>query len=102
MARVRPRAEGHDRRKEAAMCARLVDAEGSEPPERALPVERGRVMCPRRGSVDIERCWVCREYRGMADAHVEWLVCGLTDDAVASGFWALDRDGSGNAGGGDA
>jgi hypothetical protein len=84
------------------MCARRVDAEGSEPPERALPVERGRVMCPRRGSVDIERCWVCREYRGMADAHVEWLVCGLTDDAVASGFWALDRDGSGSAGGGDA
>lgn len=74
------------------MGARPIDAEGSGPLERALRVERGEVMCPRRGPVDIERCWVCREYRGMADTHVEWLVCGLTDDAVASGFWAIDHE----------
>ena len=64
MARVRPPIERHDRSKEAAMGARPIDAEGSGPPERALRVERGEVMCPRRGPVDIERCWVCREYRG--------------------------------------
>jgi predicted RNA-binding Zn-ribbon protein involved in translation (DUF1610 family) len=28
--------------------------------ERVLAVEAGRVICPRRGSVDIERCWTCR------------------------------------------
>ena len=84
------------------MRARPIDPEGSDPPERALRIERGQVMCPRRGPVDIERCWVCREYRGMADAHVESLVCGLTEDAVASGFWAIDQDGSGSAGGGRA
>ena len=84
------------------MRARPIDAEGSDPPERALRVERGQVMCPRRGPVDIERCWVCREYRGMADAHVEWLVCGLTEDAVESGLWAVSRDGPETAGGGHA
>ena len=84
------------------MCARPIDTAGSDPPERALSVERGRVMCPRRGPVDIERCWVCREYLGMADAHVEWLVCGLTDDAVASETWAVDREGPPISGGRDA
>ncbi len=84
------------------MRARPVDAEGSDLPERALRVERGEVMCPRRGPVDIERCWVCREYRGMADAHVEWLVCGLTDDAAASGFWAIERKGARTEGRRDA
>ena len=84
------------------MRARPIDADGDDAPERALRVERGQVMCPRRGPVDIERCWACREYRGMADAHVEWLVCGLSDDAVASGFWAVDHDGSSATGEGHA
>src|SRR4029078_4608052 len=98
MARVRPRAERHDRCKEAAMCARPIDAEGSEPPERAPRVEGGQVMGPRPRPGHIERCWVCREYRGMADAHVEWLVCGLTDEAVRSGVWARDPGGAGRDG----
>ena len=84
------------------MGARPIDTAGSDAPERALRIERGQVMCPRRGPVDIERCWACREYRGMADAHVEWLVCGLTDDAVASGFWAIEGAGTPTAGGGHA
>ncbi|MFL5686871.1 MAG: hypothetical protein ACJ77D_12525 [Chloroflexota bacterium] len=84
------------------MGARPIDQEGSDPPERALPVEHGQVMCPRRGAVDIERCWACREYRGMADAHVEWLVCALTDDDIASGFWAIEQDRSRSPGGGHA
>jgi hypothetical protein len=102
MARVPLYRARHDRTKEAAMRARPIDAEDSDLPERALRVERGQVMCPRRGPVDIERCWVCPEYRGMTDAHVEGLVCGLTDDAVASGFWAIEREGSRTEGGRDA
>jgi hypothetical protein len=97
MARVPRCPERHDRVKEAAMSARPIERAG--PPERALRVERGRVMCPRRGAVDIERCWVCREYQGMSDGHVEWLVCGLSEDAVASGLWALDHDDAAGGGG---
>jgi hypothetical protein len=45
--------------------------------ERVLAVEAGRVICPRRGSVDIERCWTCGEYRGLTSGRVEGLRCGL-------------------------
>ena len=55
-------------------------------------------MCPRRGSVDIQECWVCREYRGMSDGHVESLICGLSDEAVESGLWALDHGAAGGGG----
>ena len=81
------------------MGARPMDPERTGSSERSLRVERGRVMCPRRGAVDIEQCWVCREYRGMSDGLVESLVCGLSDDAVASGQWAVDRDGATPGGG---
>jgi hypothetical protein len=101
MARVPDGAERHDRVKEAAMGARPIDSERTGSSERALRVERGRVMCPRRGVVDIEQCWVCREYQGMSDAHVESLICGLSDEALESGLWAVDHEGSG-AGGGHA
>jgi hypothetical protein len=45
--------------------------------EQVLAVEAGRVICPRRGSVDIERCWTCPEYRGLTTSRVEGLICGL-------------------------
>ena len=99
MARVPGGAERHDRVKEAAMGARPIDSERTGSSERALRVERGRVMCPRRGAVDIEGCWVCREYQGMSDGHVESLICGLSEEAVASGLWAVDHEDP--AGGGD-
>jgi hypothetical protein len=66
-----------------------------DPSERALRVDRGQVVCPRRGTVDIEDCWVCREYRGLADGQVESLICGLSEDSVASAFWTLEQGASG-------
>lgn len=44
--------------------------------EHVLAVEAGQTMCPRRGIVDIEDCWVCPAYRGMSRGSVEGLVCG--------------------------
>ena len=59
--------------------------------ERALRVEAGRVVCPRRGLVDIVVCWMCPSYRGLTSGRVEALICGLSDDSLASAFWALDH-----------
>jgi hypothetical protein len=42
--------------------------------ERILAIEEGRVMCPRRGIVDLEDCWTCPAYRGMS-GWIEGLVC---------------------------
>jgi hypothetical protein len=43
--------------------------------QRVLAVEAGQVMCPRRGVVDIEDCWVCPAYQGMGGGPLEGLVC---------------------------
>jgi hypothetical protein len=43
--------------------------------ERILTVEEGQVMCPRRGVVDIEDCWVCPAYRGLTGGQSEGLAC---------------------------
>jgi hypothetical protein len=59
--------------------------------ERALRVEAGQVVCPRRGLVDIEACWMCPDYRGLTDGRSESVVCGLTEEALASAVWALDH-----------
>jgi hypothetical protein len=48
-------------------------------PERALRIDDGRVACPRRGRVDISRCWSCVDYRGLSSGHIEALVCGASD-----------------------
>jgi hypothetical protein len=50
--------------------------------ERVLAVEAGRVICPRRGSVDIERCWTCRDYRGLTTGRIEGLRCGLRPGSI--------------------
>jgi hypothetical protein len=61
----------------------------SDAPERALRIEDGRVICPRRGLVDISRCWQCPDYRGMSAGRVEGLICGasfeMTDGATYAG-----------------
>jgi sulfur relay (sulfurtransferase) complex TusBCD TusD component (DsrE family) len=44
--------------------------------EHVLSVDEGQVMCPRRGIVDIEVCWMCSAYRGMSGGSAEGLVCG--------------------------
>ena len=62
-----------------------------DPMERALRVEAGQVVCPRRGLVDIEACWMCPDYRGLTDGRSESVVCGLTEEALASAVWALDH-----------
>ena len=59
--------------------------------ERALRVEAGHVVCPRRGLVDIQECWSCPEYRGLSDRRVESLLCGLTGETLASALWAVDH-----------
>ncbi len=43
--------------------------------DRILAVEDGQLMCPRRGLVDIERCWVCPAYDGLSAGHSEGVVC---------------------------
>ena len=59
--------------------------------ERVLPVEAGQVVCPRRGVVDIEACWMCPDYRGLADGRSESVIRGLTEESLASAVWALDH-----------
>lgn len=63
-----------------------------DPSERSLRVEAGQVVCPRRGIVDIEDCWICPEYRGLSDGQVESLICGVSNEWLASAIWALDHE----------
>lgn len=46
------------------------------PRERVLAVEAGQVVCPRRGIVDLESCWICPAYRGLTTGPREGLICG--------------------------
>jgi hypothetical protein len=48
--------------------------------ERVLAVEAGQVVCPRRGTVDLERCWVCPAYRGLTTGRREGVMCGTEPD----------------------
>jgi hypothetical protein len=63
-----------------------------DPAERALRVEAGQVVCPRRGVVDIEACWICPDYRGLTDGRSEYLVCSLSQESLATAVWAIDHD----------
>ena len=62
-----------------------------DPMERALRVEAGQVVCPRRGLVDIEACWMCPDYRGLTDGPSESVICGLTEESLATAVWTLDH-----------
>lgn len=42
---------------------------------RVLPVESGQVVCPRRGVVDLERCWTCSAYAGLSTTRLEGVIC---------------------------
>jgi hypothetical protein len=64
----------------------------SDGPERTLSIDDGRVACPRRGSVDIARCWACADYRGLTEGHIEALRCAASDDSVAQAMWSIDRE----------
>lgn len=52
-----------------------------EQDERILAVEAGQVVCPRRGIVDLEYCFICPSYRGFREGHVEALVCSADPDS---------------------
>jgi len=53
------------------------DRHRMRPPRgRALAVESGQVVCPRRGIVDIETCWECPAYRGLTTGPYEGVICG--------------------------
>jgi len=43
--------------------------------ERVLPVEAGQVVCPHRGIVDLERCWMCPAYVGLSTSRIEGVIC---------------------------
>jgi hypothetical protein len=47
------------------------------PRARVLAVDRGQVVCPRRGIVDLERCWACPAYRGLTTGHREGVICDM-------------------------
>jgi len=48
-----------------------------------LAVEAGQVVCPRRGVVDLEACWMCPAYRGLTTGAREGVICG-TEPAFLS------------------
>jgi hypothetical protein len=43
--------------------------------DRILPVEAGKVICPRRGPIGVERCWVCPAYDGLSGSRREGVIC---------------------------
>ena len=43
--------------------------------DRVLVVEAGQVVCPRKGIVDMERCWVCPAYDGLSTGRFEGVIC---------------------------
>jgi hypothetical protein len=53
--------------------------------QRVLAVEGGQVLCPRRGVVDIEGCWVCPAYQGMSGP-MDSVVCSTKPVVMPSGF----------------
>jgi hypothetical protein len=54
--------------------------------ERVLAVEAGQVVCPRRGIVDIEDCFICESYRGFREGHIEGMVCVADPDYEPSRY----------------
>lgn len=56
----------------------------SSPGERLLAVDEGQIVCPRRGLVDIEACWICPSYRGMSSGRVEGLLCATESTLLRS------------------
>ena len=66
--------------------------------QRVFTIEAGQVVCPNRGVMDVEDCWVCPAYRGLSTGPTEGLVCAPDRAASlnASGLgsypaWILKR-----------
>jgi len=43
--------------------------------EQVLVIDHGRVVCPRRGMIDLELCFLCPRFRGFQEGITESLVC---------------------------
>ena len=56
--------------------------------QRVFTIEAGQVVCPNRGVMDVEDCWVCPAYRGLSTGPTEGLVC--SPDRTASSYSGLD------------
>ena len=50
--------------------------------QRVFAIEAGQVVCPNRGFMDVEDCWVCPAYRGLSTGSTEGLIC--SPDRTAS------------------
>ena len=59
------------------------------PRERVLAVEGGQVVCPRRGMVDLEMCWVCPAYRGLTTGPREGVICGTEPFLSVATRWPI-------------
>jgi hypothetical protein len=57
------------------------------PTKEVLVHEAGQVVCPVRGLVDIERCWMCPAYRGLARDVPDGLLC--TGEQASVNPWAI-------------
>jgi hypothetical protein len=55
-----------------------------------LAIEVGQVVCPRRGPLDIEQCWTCRDFGGQT-ADGETLVCGWSRLWTLRSRWTTTR-----------
>jgi hypothetical protein len=44
-------------------------------PTLTLAVEAGQVVCPRRGILDTEHCFACRDFRGALPDDPDTVVC---------------------------
>lgn len=71
---------------------------GTNSNQRTFAIEAGQVVCPNRGVMDVEDCWVCPAYRGLSTGPMEGLVCspGRTESLDVSGLdaypaWILKR-----------
>jgi hypothetical protein len=59
--------------------------------ERVLVVDEGQVVCPRRGTVDLELCFLCPRFRGFHEGITEGLVCNYERVLGIPDFnWAMD------------
>lgn len=59
------------------------------PRERVLAVESGQVVCPRRGIVDLEMCWICPAYGGLTAGPREGVVCGAEPFLSVASVWPI-------------
>jgi hypothetical protein len=67
--------------------------DGSDGTRRSLEIEGGQVVCPRRGIVDIERCWTCRDYRGLGTGRTEGLLCAASTASILDSLWPVGSRG---------